>query len=219
MVKGNIEKNMKTVIRSRVWETNSSSTNSIHIVGRDKPLDYINERIKKIYTRDDNIGDPSFDADDYISDGIFYLLGLEFETDSEISCTYYVLYNWIAKIQYLAMVLWSICWKEEILSGFETWDHYIENEEIESYLTKNSKTYRKFVSLIIEESNKRGVLVKGVKFKLENETYLDDYSTITCSNVEELEEMFRNALNDDKTLIFCDEAYHPSSGPDIKTIK
>lgn len=210
---------MKTVIRRGVWETNSSSTNSIHIVGKDKPLDYINERIKKIYTRDDNIGNPSFDADDYISDGIFYLLGLEFETDSEISCTYYVLYNWIAKIQYLAMLLWSICWKEEILNGFETWTHYIENEEIESYLTKNSETYRKFVSLIIEESNKRGVPVKSVKFKLENETYLDDYSTITCSNVEELEEMFRNALNDDKTLIFCDEAYHPSSGPDIKTIK
>ena len=210
---------MKTVIRSRVWETNSSSTNSIHIVGKDKPLDYINERIKKIYTRDDNIGDPSFDADDYISDGIFYLLGLEFETDSEISCTYYVLYNWIAKIQYLAMILWNICWKEEIFNGFEIWTHYIENEEIESYLTKNSKIYRKFVSLIIEESNKRGIPVNGVKFKLENDTYLDDYSTITCSNVEELEEMFRNVLSDDKTLIFCDEAYHPSSGPDIKTIK
>ena len=94
-------------IRWNVFETNSSSTHSLQIApktvndARDEVYARIREQYKNFH--DDNY----FDPEDYIKDGVFYLKGFRIDDGEERCNVYYIITNWIAKIQYMAMFIYN----------------------------------------------------------------------------------------------------------------
>ena len=108
---------MKLQIRRNVFETNSSSTHSLQLSNKslEEVKEYVNEQIKNKYN-DKYDNSYSFDEERYIDDNVFLLLGFNIESSDESSCVYYIIKNWIAKIQYIAMILDGYIWR---IDGYE----------------------------------------------------------------------------------------------------
>ena len=98
---------MKVQIRRCVFETNSSSTHSLQITkgSIDSVRDNIFKAIIEQYTEniDNDMFNPLLCIDK--ENKTFTLTGIYFENGDECGNIYYIISNWIAKLQYIAMAL------------------------------------------------------------------------------------------------------------------
>ena len=209
---------MKTQIRRGLFETNSSSTHSLQLVNQtlDEAKKEVNKRIYDKYFGHNN---SVFDESEFLHDNVLVLRGFNIESSNEESCVYYIISNWVAKIQYFIMFLGNYI------------DNIDEYSLIKNYYTTsketmaNLKVYKRLVELIKEYAKIKGykldtivlddiethIWVDSLKFNGNKIKEIID-SKIT---VESLDNLFKTLMDDNYVLTYCDEAYNPYISPSI----
>lgn len=204
---------MKLQIRRNVFETNSSSTHSLQLSNKslEEVKEYVNEQIKNKYNgKYDN--SYSFDEERYIDDNVFLLLGFNIEGSDESSCVYYIIKNWIAKIQYIAMLLDGYIWR---VDGY---DMESKNDIM------NVPVFKRFGELIKEYAKSKGINIDKVIYGMQNDTWVENFKLNDKEflddkiTVERLEDLFNTVMKDDCILTYSDEAYSPYIAPSIYVI-
>ena len=209
---------MKTQIRRRVFETNSSSTHSLQLVNQtlDEAKKEVNKRIYDKYFGHNN---SVFDESEFLHDNVLVLRGFNIESSNEESCVYYIISNWVAKIQYLIMFLDNYIYSIDEYSLIK--NSYTTRKEIMA----NLKVYKRLVELIKEYAKIKGykldtivlddietyIWIDSLKFNGNKIKEIID-SKIT---VESLDNLFNTLMDDNYVLTYCDEAYNPYISPSI----
>ena len=209
---------MKTQIRRGVFETNSSSIHSLQLVNQtlDEAKKEVNKRIYDKYFGHNN---SVFDESEFLHDNVLVLRGFNIESSNEESCVYYIISNWVAKIQYLIMFLDSYIYSIDEYSLIK--NSYTTRKEIMA----NIKVYKRLVELIKEYAKIKGykldtivlddietyIWVDSLKFNGNKIKEIID-SKIT---VESLDNLFNTLMDDNYVLTYCDEAYNPYISPSI----
>ena len=209
---------MKTQIRRGVFETNSSSTHSLQLVNQtlDEAKKEVNKRIYDKYFGHNN---SVFDESEFLHDNVLVLRGFNIESSNEESCVYYIISNWVAKIQYLIMFLDNYIYSIDEYSLIK--NSYTTRKEIMA----NLKVYKRLVELIKEYAKIKGykldtivlddietyIWVDSLKFNGNKIKEIID-SKIT---VESLDNLFNTLMDDNYVLTYCDEAYNPYISPSI----
>ena len=204
---------MKLQIRRNVFETNSSSTHSLQLSNKslEEVKEYVNEQIKNKYN-DKYDNSYSFDEERYINDNVFLLLGFNIESSDENSCVYYIIKNWIAKIQYIAMLLDGYIWR---VDGY---DMESKNDIM------NVPVFKRFGELIKEYAKSKGINIDKVIYGMQNDTWVENFKFNDKEflddkiTVERLEDLFNTIMKDDCILTYSDEAYSPYIAPSIYII-
>ena len=204
---------MKLQIRQNVFETNSSSTHSLQLSNKslEEVKEYVNEQIKNKYNDKYN-NSYSFDEERYIDDNVFLLLGFNIEGSDESSCVYYIIKNWIAKIQYIAMLLDGYIWR---VDGY---DMESKNDIM------NVPVFKRFGELIKEYAKSKGINIDKVIYGMQNNTWIENFKFNDKEflddkiTVERLEDLFNTVMKDDCILTYSDEAYSPYIAPSIYII-
>lgn len=204
---------MKLQIRRNVFETNSSSTHSLQLSNKslEEVKEYVNEQIKNKYN-DKYDNSYSFDEERYIDDNVFLLLGFNIEGSDESSCVYYIIKNWIAKIQYIAMLLDGYIWR---IDGY---DMESKNDIM------NVPVFKRFGELIKEYAKSKGINIDKVIYGMQNDTWIENFKFNDKEflddkiTVERLEDLFNTVMKDDCILTYSDEAYSPYIAPSIYII-
>ena len=206
---------MKTQIRQGVFETNSSSTHSLQLDKQtlDEARKSVSERIYNKYSEYENF---VFDESEFLYNNKLILRGFNIKSSNEESCVYYIISNWVAKIQYLIMFLNNYMYN---IDGYSL----IEN----SYKTDketmiNLKVYKRFIELIKEYAKTKGYNIDTIVLDdIEDSVWIEYFdfngkeiidSKIT---VELLENLFNTLMDDNYVLTYCDEAYSPYISPSI----
>ena len=204
---------MKLQIRRNVFETNSSSTHSLQLSNKslEEVKEYVNEQIKNKYN-DKYDNSYSFDEERYIDDNVFLLLGFNIEGSDESSCVYYIIKNWIAKIQYIAMLLDGYIWR---VDGY---DMESKNDIM------NVPVFKRFGELIKEYAKSKDINIDKVIYGMQNNTWVENFKFNDKEflddkiTVERLEDLFNTIMKDDCILTYSDEAYSPYIAPSIYVI-
>ena len=204
---------MKLQIRRNVFETNSSSTHSLQLSNKslEEVKEYVNEQIKNKYN-DKYDNSYSFDEERYIDDNVFLLLGFNIEGSDESSCVYYIIKNWIAKIQYIAMLLDGYIWR---IDGY---DMESKNDIM------NVPVFKRFGELIKEYAKSKGINIDKVIYGMQNDTWIENFKFNDKEflddkiTVERLEDLFNAIMKEDCILTYSDEAYSPYIAPSIYII-
>ena len=204
---------MKLQIRRNVFETNSSSTHSLQLSNKslEEVKEYVNEQIKNKYN-DKYDNSYSFDEERYINDNVFLLLGFNIEGSDESSCVYYIIKNWIAKIQYIAMILDGYIWR---VDGY---DMESKNDIM------NVPVFKRFGELIKEYAKSKDINIDKVIYGMQNDTWVENFKFNDKEflddkiTVERLEDLFNTVMKDDCILTYSDEAYSPYIAPSIYVI-
>ena len=204
---------MKLQIRRNVFETNSSSTHSLQLSNKslEEVKEYVNEQIKNKYN-DKYDNSYSFDEERYIDDNVFLLLGFNIEGSDESSCVYYIIKNWIAKIQYIAMLLDGYIWR---IDGY---DMESKNDIM------NVPVFKRFGELIKEYAKSKGINIDKVIYGMQNDTWVENFKFNDKEflddkiTVERLEDLFNAIMKEDCILTYSDEAYSPYIAPSIYII-
>ena len=206
---------MKTQIRRGVFETNSSSTHSLQLAKQ--TLDEARKAVsKRIYDKYSGGEDIVFDESEFLYDNTLILRGFPITDGDEASCIYYIISNWVAKIQYLIMLLNHYIYNIDEYSLIDS--SYKTNKEIMVDL----KVYKRLVKLIKEYAKTKGYNLDAVVLEdMEDSVWIEDFdfngkdiieSKIT---VESLENLFNTLMDDNYVLTYCDEAYSPYISPTI----
>ena len=211
---------MKIQVRKGVFETNSSSTHSLQLAKQtiDEAKSIVNERIKKLYEYN---AEPIFDESMYIDDDKLILKGFNIVSSEETACVYYIITNWVAKIQYLAMLL------NEYVSDIDGFEKEaakykdMNNWYYQKPILPKLNVYKKFVELIKEYSKKKGLEIKDVVFEMEESTWIEFFTFKDKDFLNEkitvnyLEDLFNTVMDDSYVITYSDEAYHPYATPSI----
>lgn len=207
---------MKIQIRRGVFETNSSSIHSLQLTKQtlDEAKKDISQKIaEKYFSERENV---VFDESDYLYDNVLMLKGFRIEDGNEGACIYYVISNWVAKIQYLTMFLNHYIWTVDEYSSLKTL--YNKNTDI----MLNLKVYKRFVELIKEYAKTKGYNIESVVLdELEDDLWVDYFEfndkemTEFKITVELFEDLFNTLMDDNYVLTYCDEAYSPYITPSI----
>lgn len=211
---------MKIQVRQGVFETNSSSTHSLQLAKQtiDEAKSIVNERIKKLYVCDAEV---TFDESMYIDDDKLILKGFPITSSEETACVYYIITNWVAKIQYLAMLLNEYVsniddFEKEIAKYKDTNDWYYQKP-----ILPKLNVYKRFVELIKEYSKSKGLEIKDVVFEMEESAWVE-FFTFKDKNffeekitVNDLEDLFNTVMDDSYIITYSDEAYYPYATPSI----
>ena len=204
---------MKTQIRRGVFETNSSSTHSLQLAKQ--TLDEARKAVsKRIYDKYSEREDVVFDESEFLYDNALILRGFPIKSSNEESCVYYIISNWVAKIQYLIMFLYHYMYNIDEYSLIE---NYYKTDK-ETFI--NLKVYKRLVELIKEYAKTKGHNLNSIILEdIEDGTWIEDFnfngkniidSKIT---VELVESLFNTLMDDNYLLIYCDEAYNPYLSP------
>ncbi len=211
---------MKIQVRQGVFETNSSSTHSLQLAKQtvDEAKSIVNERIKKLYVYDAEV---TFDESMYIEDDKLILKGFPITSSEETACVYYIITNWIAKIQYLAMLL------NEYVSNIDDFEKeiakykYTNDWYYQKPILPKLNVYKRFVELIKEYSKSKGLEIKDVVFEMEESAWVE-FFTFKDKNffeekitVNDLEDLFNTVMDDSYIITYSDEAYNPYATPSI----
>ena len=211
---------MKVQVRRGVFETNSSSTHSLQLTKQtvDEAKNIVNERIKKLYASNN---ESMFDESMYIDDDKLFLKGFPITSSEETACVYYIITNWMAKIQYLAMFL------NEYVSSIDDFEKeaaknkYMNNWYYSEPILPKLKVYKKFVELIKKYSKNKGLEIKDVVFDMEESAWVE-FFTFKDKNffeekitVNDLEDLFNTVMDDSYIITYSDEAYNPYATPSI----
>ena len=206
---------MKTQIRRGVFETNSSSTHSLQLAKQtlDEARKAVHKRIYDKYSGHENV---VFSESEFLHDNALILRGFPITDGDDASCIYYIISNWVAKIQYLIMLL----------------NHYIYNIDEYSLIDSSYKTdketmvnfkvYKRLVELIKEYAKTKGYNLDAVVLDdIEDGVWIEDFDfngkdiTESKITVESLENLFNTLMDDNYVLTYCDEAYSPYISPSI----
>jgi len=221
---------MKVQIRRGVFETNSSSTHSLQITHGtiDDVKDIVYKAIFEQYK--DNMDCGIFNPKDYIIEHKFILRGIDFENGDEMTNIYYIINNWVAKLQYIAMELNNNAYYIEDYNRAEYRNHYFEDNH-DDWL-EDTEVYKKFVEYIKKIAKQHGYDIQDVKNQLEYGSYVE-FTKNTDTNkkffenigenggwltVEKFNEYFWNIMDDNNTITYADEAYAPYYKPKIYII-
>lgn len=219
---------MKVQIRRGVFETNSSSTHSLQITrgNTDDIKEIIYKTIFEQY-KENSEDCGIFNPDDYIIEHTFILRGIDFEDGDENSNIYYIINNWVAKLQYIAMELNNNAYYIEDYNRAEYGSHYFEDNH-DDWL-EDTEVYKTFVEYIKKVAKDHGYDIHEVRNQLEYGSYVN-YTKNTDTNEKFLEnlgsihgwldknkfsEYFWNIMNDSNTITYADEAYAPYYKPKI----
>ena len=206
---------MKTQIRRGVFETNSSSTHSLQLSKQtlDEALKEVNQRIIDNYSFQEM---EFFDESEFLNNNALALRGFPIESGCEESCVYYIISNWVAKIQYLVMFLNHNVYKIDEYSVIS------KSYKTDKDILTNSKVYKRLVELIKEYAKTKGYNLDAVVLDdIEDGVWIEDFdfngkdikeSKIT---VESLENLFNTLMDDNYVLTYCDEAYAAYISPSI----
>ena len=206
---------MKTQIRQGVFETNSSSTHSLQLVNQtlDEAKKEVNKRIYDKYFGHNN---SVFDESEFLHDNVLVLRGFNIESSNEESCVYYIISNWVAKIQYLIMFLDNYIYSIDEYSLIK--NSYTTRKEIMA----NLKVYKRLVELIKEYAKTKGYNLDDIVLDdIEDSAWVEHFyfngeeiidSKIT---VKSLDNLFNTLMDDNYVLTYCDEAYNPYISPSI----
>ena len=204
---------MKTQIRRGVFETNSSSTHSLQLVNQtlDEAKKEVNKRIYDKYFGHNN---SVFDESEFLHDNVLVLRGFNIESSGEESCVYYIISNWVAKIQYLIMFL------NNYIDNIDEYSLIKNSYTTSKEIMANLKVYKRLVELIKEYAKTKGYNLDAVVLDdIEDGVWIEDFgfngkdiieSKIT---VELFENLFNTLMDDNYVLTYCDEAYSPYISP------
>lgn len=211
---------MKIQVRQGVFETNSSSTHSLQLAKQtvDEAKSIVNERIKELYSSDN---ESMFDESMYIDDNKLILKGFPITSSEETACVYYIITNWMAKIQYLAMFLNEYV---SSIDGFE--EEAAKNRDMNNWYCQEPilpklNVYKRFVELIKEYSKSKGLEIKDVVFETEETTWVEFFTFKDKDffdakiTIEYLEDLFNTVMDDNYIIMYSDEAYNPYATPSI----
>ncbi len=221
---------MKIQIRRGVFETNSSSTHSLQITHgtTDDVKDIVYKAIFEQYK--DNEDCDIFNPNDYIIEHTFILRGIDFENGDENTNIYYIINNWVAKLQYIAMELNNNAYYIEDYNRAEYGKHYFEDNH-DDWL-EDTEVYKKFVEYIKKVAKQYGYDIHDVKNQLEYGSYVE-FTKNTDTNkkffehigeadgwlsVEKFDEYFWNIMDKNNTITYADEAHAPYYKPKIYII-
>lgn len=206
---------MKTQIRQGVFETNSSSTHSLQLAKQtlDEARKSVSERIYNKYSEYENF---VFDESEFLYNNNLILRGFHIKSSNEESCVYYIISNWVAKIQYLIMFLYNYMYNIDEYSLIE--NSYKTDKET----MINLKVYKRLIELIKEYAKTKGYNIDTIVLDdIEDSVWIEYFnfnskeiidSKIT---VELLENLFNTLMDDNYVLTYCDEAYSPYISPSI----
>ena len=206
---------MKVQVRQGVFETNSSSTHSLQLAKQtlNEARKVVNKRIYDKYSEYENF---VFDESEFLYNNNLILRGFNIKSSNEESCVYYIISNWVAKIQYLIMFLNRYIYNIDEYSLIE--NSYKTDKEI----MINLKVYKRLIELIKEYSKTKGYNIDNIVLDdIEDGTWIEQFdfngkdiieSKIT---VELFENLFRTLMDDNYILTYCDEAYSPYVLPQI----
>lgn len=210
---------MKTQIRRGVFETNSSSTHSLQLAKQ--TLDEARKAvIKRIYDKYSGCKNVVFDESEFLHDNTLILRGFPITDGDDASCVYYIISNWVAKIQYLIMLLHHYMYNIDEYSSIGSYfgSYYKTDKETMADL----KVYKRLVKLIKEYAKTKGYNLDAVVLDdMDDSVWIEDFdfngkdiieSKIT---VESLENLFNTLMDDNYVLTYCDEAYSPYISPSI----
>ena len=206
---------MKVQIRRGVFETNSSSTHSLQLNKQtlDEALKEVNQRILDKYSFNERV---VFDESEFLNDNALILRGFPIESGCEESCVYYIIANWVAKIQYLVMFL------NHNIYNIDEYSSISKSYKTDKEILTNSKVYERLVELIKEYAKTKGhnldnIVLEDIEesgwveyFEFNGKEIID--SKIT---VELLENLFNKLMDENYVLTYCDEAYDPYTTPTI----
>ena len=206
---------MKAQIRRGVFETNSSSTHSLQLAKQ--TLDEARKAVsKRIYDKYSGREDVVFDESEFLYDNAFILRGFPIKDSDEESCVYYIISNWVAKIQYLIMFL------NHYMYNIDEYSSIGKSYKTDKETMANLKVYKRLVELIKEYAKTKGYNLDAVVLDdIEDGVWIEDFyfngkdiieSKIT---VELLENLFNTLMDDNYVLTYCDEAYSPYISPSI----
>ena len=206
---------MKTQIRRGVFETNSSSTHSLQLAKQtlNEARKSVSERIYNKYSEYENF---VFDESEFLYNNKLILRGLHIKSSNEESCVYYIISNWVAKIQYLIMFLYNYMYNIDEYSLIE--NSYKTDKET----MINLKVYKRLIELIKEYAKTKGYNIDTIVLDdIEDSVWIEYFdfnskeiidSKIT---VELIENLFNTLMDDNYILTYCDEAYSPYISPSI----
>ena len=206
---------MKTQIRRGVFETNSSSTHSLQLAKQtlDEARKAVNKRIYDRYSWCEN---SIFDESEFLHDNTLILKGFKIEDSAEESSVYYIISNWVAKIQYLIMFL------NHYMYNIDEYSSIGSSYKTDKETMVNLKVYKRLVELIKEYAKTKGYNLDAVVLDdIEDGVWIGDFdfngkdvieSKIT---VELLENLFNTLMDDNYVLTYYDEAYSPYISPTI----
>ena len=170
---------MKTQIRPKIFETNSSSTHSLTCCDSNK----IEDVIKHIFWK--NVDEPEFDYgfnfDDY--DNIVIVEGLDLPSGYEESSVYIIFTNWEAKVQVLLNYLFNNLHPNDALI-----------EDIKDLILSELKRrgYNNITDVIIDEESIKN---KGTWFECDE------------INSKNFFDIFKTYITEENSLVYSDEAY------------
>lgn len=220
---------MKIQIRRSVFETNSSSTHSLQITkGTIDSVRYniFKEIIEQYKENTDNtIFNPLLCIDKVNKS--FILTGIYFEDGHERRNIYYIISNWIAKLQYIAMELNENAYYIEDYNRDAYGSEHFKNEDCDILLT-DTKVYKRFIERIKEYAKSKGYDITHVINKLEHSVYSEiientdthikyfsKYGDNKWITVDEFDKFFDDVMKDDNIITFKDIAYNPYDKPKI----
>ena len=198
-----------------MFETNSSSTHSLQLVNQ--TLNEAKKEVnKRIYDKYFGYNNSVFDESEFLHYNVLVLRGFNIESSDEESCVYYIISNWVAKIQYLVMFLNHYMYNIDEYSLIK--NYYTTRKEIMA----NLKVYKRLVELIKEYAKTKGYSLDNIVLNdIEDSAWVEHFyfngeeiidSKIT---VELLENLFNTLMDDNYVLTYCDEAYAPYISPSI----
>lgn len=221
---------MKVQIRRGVFETNSSSIHSLQITHgtTDDVKDIVYKAILEQYKDNEDCG--IFNPDDYIIEHTFILRGIDFESGDENTNIYYIINNWVAKLQYIAMELNNNAYYIEDYNRKEYGTHYYDDNH-DDWL-EDTEVYKKFVEYIKKIAKQHGYDIQDVRNQLEYGSYVEvtkntDTDKKLLENigeadgwltVEKFNEYFWSIMDENNTITYADEAYAPYYKPKIYII-
>ena len=216
----------KIQIRRGVFETNSSSTHSLQITSKkieDVRKD-IYDRIRKQYNEFFN--EDFFYVDEYIQDKTFYLKGFYIEDGDETGNVYYIVNNWVAKIQYMAMYIGDIIYADiKHDNPSLSYNDYQKNSKAFITLLENNELYKWFKEEIKKYADIHHVVIDEIVWDMQYESsYVEcidcDTNDINSTAADHLgkddfKSMFSMVMQEGYSLTYMDEAYGPFEKPKI----
>ena len=219
---------MRIQVRRSVFETNSSSTHSLQVCkstinsAREAIIQIIAERYEN------NTDTGIFNPNEYIDtiNKTFTLKGLHMIDGDEQKDVYYIISNWVAKIQFIASELYDSAYYLKDYPKEKYGDSYYRTYKGDPYLT-NTKIYKKFVELVQECLEKHGYDSMHVLNNIEYNIYEDsakfpdsdkNYFRLLSNGkitLEEFEEFFNKVMKEDYIITYYDQAYTPFIKPEI----
>lgn len=205
---------MKVQIRQSTFETNSSSTHSLIIkkTSLDNMKDVVNKRIIEQYNQD--LYGCLLNHDDFIEGTEFCIKGFDIYRGDESKNIYYIITDWVVKLQYIGMLLYSYM--------FQLKDY--NDNEYEVHINKflDTDMAKWLINFVIEQAKLRNIDINKVYYDVHYDTYIEHINNDNENKFwhypldeDKFKNMCAEIMDDEYIVTYCDEAYRPYEAPEI----